>query len=56
MDFCKLELMTILLTESQLDRLSEFIANLGLVVFASAITPLFVGIDKGEKKGIEDES
>lgn len=38
--------MTIYLTKSQLDRLSEFTANLGLVVFASAITPLFSGIDK----------
>lgn len=38
--------MMILLSDSQLDRLSEFVANLGLVFFASAITPLFTGIDK----------
>lgn len=34
-----------MLNDSQLNRLSEFTANLGLVFFATAITPLFSGID-----------
>jgi len=32
--------------DSQLDRLSEFTANLGLVFFASALAPLFSKVDK----------
>ena len=34
------------LTNSQLDRLSEFTANLGLVFMASIVAPLFSGVDK----------
>jgi len=35
-----------LLNDSQLDRLSEFTANLGLVLLASVLAPLFSGVDK----------
>jgi hypothetical protein len=38
--------MTGLLNSHQLDRLSEFVSNLGLVFLASAVTPLFTGVDK----------
>lgn len=34
------------ISDPQLDRLSEFTANLGLVFFASVISPLFSGVDK----------
>ncbi len=34
------------LNNFQLDRLSEFAANLGLVFLASVVTPLFTGVDK----------
>jgi len=34
------------LNKPQLDRLSEFTANLGLVFLASVVTPLFTSIDK----------
>jgi len=38
--------MSLILNDSQLERLSEFMSNLGLVFFASATTPLFVDVDK----------
>lgn len=34
------------LSDNQLDRLSEFCANLGLVFFAGLLLPIFSGIDK----------
>lgn len=34
------------LNNYQLDRLSEFTANLGLVFFAALVLPIFSGIDK----------
>lgn len=33
------------LNDSQLDRLSEFMANLGLVLLASVLAPLISGVD-----------
>jgi hypothetical protein len=35
--------MTLELNKHQLDRLSEFISNVGIVFFASIITPFFIG-------------
>lgn len=34
------------LNDSQLDRLSEFTANLSLVFFASMVTPIIAGLDR----------
>jgi hypothetical protein len=34
------------LKESQLDRLSEFLANLSLVFFASMVIPLLISLEK----------
>lgn len=42
----ELFLMKQWLNDFQLDRLSEFTANLSLVFFASMVTPLFSGVDK----------
>lgn len=36
------------LTENQVERLSEFCANLGLVFFASIVAPIFSGVDNIE--------
>ena len=33
------------LSEKQLDKLSDFCVNLGIVFIASVITPLFTGVD-----------
>ena len=41
-----MELMKLVLNDSQLDRLSEFTANLALLFFAPVIAPLFYGIDE----------
>lgn len=36
------------LTEGQVERLSEFCANLGLIFFASTVAPIFSGVDNIE--------
>lgn len=38
--------MARLLNQRQLERLSEFTANMGLVFLATVTTPLFAGVDE----------